>query len=651
MNEKFLQYYNRELSYLRDEGVYFATQYPKIASRLGMNSIDVPDPYIERLLEGIAFLNARTNLKIDASYPRFVSNILEVIHPQLLNPKPACAIVEFDSTQNQALNAINKIRRGDVLQSLPFNVNDQKVNCTFCATQELELSPLKLESVNYIAATNSPSLTHITTQTTYSILKLDLSIAAPYLCSDLIPEKIKIFLGHDVVSSSQLLYLLMNCCSKVVCHNPDKSQPWSYTIHEKPEHLGFSDNESLTINTDKNIAALRVIQDYIQLPEKFLFIGQKGIREAIQYAETQGFIEKNASQAQKTITENGVNKRIIDYQKRHFCLSFVFSETNKELIHSLVASTFSISATPIVNIFKKKGVRFSVDANQKEHHVVADRVQPLNYEIYAIDEVTAYDKHNQKIMTYRPFYQYYNNKHNSTFSKNAYFSVTRDRRLAHDDKVYRTSYLGHETFVSLSNVLSEEPSNNLHQIALDVWCTNRDLPILMPLGTASDFLIEESLPVKSIKLIKKLTRPKEAIDDQNSLWSLLNLMRLNYASLLNLVDNEGTQYLKEMLSSFPHDKNDLLRQNIDAVTNVRIQPTKKLIRDGLHSGIVRGLKVELTIDEGLMGGVHPFLFGSVLRYYLASIISVNSFLEFSLEMVHSKEIIRWSHHLGGRFIL
>ena len=173
----------------------------------------------------------------------------------------------------------------------------------------------------------------------------------------------------------------------------------------------------------------------------------------------------------------------------------------------------------------------------------------------------------------------------------------------------------------------------------------------MPLGTTSDFLIEESLPVKSIKLIKKLTRPKEAIDDQNSLWSLLNLVRLNYVSLLNLSDNEGTQYLKEMLSSFPHDKNDLLRQNIDSITSVHIQTSKKLIRDGLYSGVARGLKIKLNIDEGLMGGIHPFLFGSVLRYYLSSIISINSFLEFSLEMVHSKEIIHWPHHLGGRFVL
>lgn len=501
MNEKFLQYYQRELNYLRNEGLYFAQEYPKIASRLGMNSIDVPDPYVERLLEGIAFLNARTNLKIDASYPRFVSNILEVVHPQLLNPVPASAIVDLQLSDSYSLNKINYIKRGGVLNSLPIESNDQKISCTFSFTQNLELSPLKLESVSYLEA-GHVQLDHVTDQKNNSILKLDFSIEAPYLCSDLIPDQLKIFLGHDVTSASQILYLLIARCTKVVCHNYDNTNQWSYTLNDKPTHLGFSDNESLLINSSKTIPSLSIIQDYIQLPEKFLFVGQKGLKNAIAYAEQHNYIDSSAVQIQKTVSDNGVNKKIIGYQKRRFSLSFVFDQTNKELIHSIAKNTFSINAIPIVNIFRKKGIRLSVDANNKEHHIVADKTQPLNFEIYSIDAINAYNKHNNKIMSYRPFYQYYNEKDNHKPEKMAYFSSKRDRRVSHD-KVYRTSYLGHETFVSLSNIATHIISEDIHQISLDAWCTNRDLAILMPLGLTSDFLIDESLPVKSIKLIKK----------------------------------------------------------------------------------------------------------------------------------------------------
>ena len=53
-------------------GKEFAAQYPKIASRLALDTTDIPDPYVERLLEGVSFLTARTQLKLDAEYPRFV---------------------------------------------------------------------------------------------------------------------------------------------------------------------------------------------------------------------------------------------------------------------------------------------------------------------------------------------------------------------------------------------------------------------------------------------------------------------------------------------------------------------------------------------------------------------------------------------------
>ena len=67
MDSKLLDYYNRELAYLREMGAEFAEQYPKVAGRLGMRGIDVADPYIERLMEGFAFLTSRVQLKMDAA--------------------------------------------------------------------------------------------------------------------------------------------------------------------------------------------------------------------------------------------------------------------------------------------------------------------------------------------------------------------------------------------------------------------------------------------------------------------------------------------------------------------------------------------------------------------------------------------------------
>jgi len=49
---RLLEYYNAELAYMRELGQEFAEQHPKIATRFGMNGVEVADPYVERLLQG-----------------------------------------------------------------------------------------------------------------------------------------------------------------------------------------------------------------------------------------------------------------------------------------------------------------------------------------------------------------------------------------------------------------------------------------------------------------------------------------------------------------------------------------------------------------------------------------------------------------------
>ncbi|MGN6893685.1 type VI secretion system baseplate subunit TssF, partial [Neisseria sp. P0015.S009] len=78
-------------------------------------------------------------------------------------------------------------------------------------------------------------------------------------------------------------------------------------------------------------------------------------------------------------------------------------------------------------------------------------------------------------------------------------------------------------------------------------------------------LIEVFLPVISIKLISKLTRPQEAVSDDRSLWSFLNQLRLNYLSLLNTDEEDAPVYLKELLTVFVSSECDLLKKQIESI--------------------------------------------------------------------------------------
>ena len=62
MDPRMLRYYSQELQYIREMGAEFAERFPKIAARLALDSTEVADPYVERLLEGFSFLSARIRL-------------------------------------------------------------------------------------------------------------------------------------------------------------------------------------------------------------------------------------------------------------------------------------------------------------------------------------------------------------------------------------------------------------------------------------------------------------------------------------------------------------------------------------------------------------------------------------------------------------
>src|SRR5207237_5952455 len=121
MDERLLNLYNVELRHLREMAGEFAREYPKIAGRLTLDrdaKEACPDPYVERLLEGFAWLAARVHLKLDAEFPRFTQALLETVYPHYLSPVPSMAVVRFEiDPQQPALLAGVVVPRGTALKS------------------------------------------------------------------------------------------------------------------------------------------------------------------------------------------------------------------------------------------------------------------------------------------------------------------------------------------------------------------------------------------------------------------------------------------------------------------------------------------------------------------------------------------------------
>ncbi|VAX02090.1 Protein ImpG/VasA, partial [hydrothermal vent metagenome] len=163
MDPRLLRYYNRELQHVREVGAEFAKEFPKIAGRLGLEGLECADPYVERLLEGFGFLAARVQLKVDAEFPRFTQNLLEMIYPHYLAPTPSMAVVRFqpDLSEGSLANGF-VIPRHSILRSR-LEEGGQAA-CEYRTAHETELWPIQIkeaEYFSYLGELGKPDFPHV----------------------------------------------------------------------------------------------------------------------------------------------------------------------------------------------------------------------------------------------------------------------------------------------------------------------------------------------------------------------------------------------------------------------------------------------------------------------------------------------------------
>nr|HRJ50609.1 type VI secretion system baseplate subunit TssF [Phycisphaerales bacterium] len=150
MDRRLLRYYEQELRHLQGMAREFAREYPKIASRLAIDDLQdtCVDPYVERLLEGFAFLSARVQLKLDAEFPRFTQNLLQAVFPHYLAPTPSMCVVEFTPDYGDPeLAAGYRIPRGSTLRSI-IGKSD-RTGCEYRTAHDVSLYPLKIIQAQY----------------------------------------------------------------------------------------------------------------------------------------------------------------------------------------------------------------------------------------------------------------------------------------------------------------------------------------------------------------------------------------------------------------------------------------------------------------------------------------------------------------------
>jgi type VI secretion system protein ImpG len=91
------EYYQKELTRLRELGREFGERNPNIAPML---IEDGTDPDVERLLEGFAYLTGNIQEKLDDQYSEIVNTLTEIFFPDYLKPIVSACMVEFSPQPN-----------------------------------------------------------------------------------------------------------------------------------------------------------------------------------------------------------------------------------------------------------------------------------------------------------------------------------------------------------------------------------------------------------------------------------------------------------------------------------------------------------------------------------------------------------------------
>jgi type VI secretion system protein ImpG len=464
MDPRLVQYYNRELQHLREMGGEFARDFPKIAGRLGLEAFECADPYVERLLEGFAFLTARVQLKIDAEFPRFTQHMLELVYPHYLAPIPSMAVVQMQPNMAEGgLVSGARVPSGSVMRSLLGR--GEQTSCDYRTGHDVTLWPIELAGVEYTGFLGDlGGIALPTRKTARAALRVKLRTAAGLRFDQLALDKLPLFLrGGDELTMRVYEQLVGNVVASALrAPGNHRDAPYSVVAAPATAALGFDDNQALLPYGPRSFQGYRLLQEYFAFPSRFLFVELRDLAAGVRKCK-------------------GNELEIVLFLDRH----------DPSLEGTLSTSHFALYCAPAVNLFPRRADRIHLTESSNEYHVVPDRTRPMDFEVYSVSEVTGYGDTADSAQLFRPLYSV--GDETPADSVHAYYTVHRQpRKLSVRQQATgpRSSYVGSEIFLALVDGDEGPYRSKLKQLGVVTLCTNRDLPLHMPVGQGrTDFTL------------------------------------------------------------------------------------------------------------------------------------------------------------------
>lgn len=587
--------FEAELSYLREQGAQFAQDYPKIAARLGLAGHHVSDPHVERLIEAFAFLTARIQKSIALDLPELTTQLLGALHPHLVAPVPSMAIAELDASDKPTV-----LTRGTVLYADAAGGE----TCRFRTAYPVSLAPIEITDAGIVAPESldvRPDVRDVA-----AVLHIRVEAKEGNL-EDFGLDRLRFFLGTG--GSAARLYdtLFAHGLGVRVDLDPGAAAPDPARAHDvrqsvpRIEPVGFAADEALLPSADSTHPALRLLQESLAFPEKFLFF------DVVPGAPLRG-------------------------RTAHIHVWLSRRPPESVIVQK---STLRLRCTPIVNLFSMSAEPIRVDHRQPDYRLVADHRRERYTAVHSIERVAATAPGEEKQRVFVPFFAY--SHHLPEGAPEAFWFARRvpcDRKELSGTDVY-------VSFVDTRFTLQRPPVDSVYATVL---CTNRDLSAEMDAGAR--LTIEEAPDVAAVRCLTKPTPERSPPLGGETLWRLVSNLSTNHLSLVE--GKEGLSALRGvLLAQLVWDSPEALRQ-ITGIAAVSSRPVTRAV----GRGFCRGREITLTVNEREFVGSSPVLFGAVLSSFFSLYAHYSSFTELVLKSTGREEVWRrWPPMAGGKALL
>ncbi|WP_433735865.1 type VI secretion system baseplate subunit TssF [Pseudomonas putida] len=579
-----LHYFDAEMRYLREAGQEFAEAFPDRAAQLNLDKPGAPDPYVERLFEGFAFLMGRLREKLDDDLPELTEGLVSLLWPHYLRTIPSLSIVEL-APQVGEMKCSKVIGAGFEVLSQP--IGPKRTQCRYTTTQDLTLRPMTLDSVRLDHEPDGRSLLRLrfTRGTMAKWSEIDLSYLPLYLNAD---APMASALHQALALNAETLYVRL----------PDDCERYPLDGYFSPK--GFADEDRLWPKGDSAFSGYQLLLEYFTFREKFMFVHLRGLE-------------------QFTIRPDAT----------WFELEVVLREQWPQAFN-LSAQHIRLHAVPVINLFKLESDPLTLQPLQTDYLLRPMRLQDGHTEIYSVDQVSG--SKNGERQDYVPF--------SSFRHKGGMLRDESPERYFHTRLKRGTNGL-HDTWLILGGEgFDEDLARNNKSLSLHLTGTHGQLPRKALQSTLLDTPAQSSQVGLRVRNLCAPTLPCYPPNRDRFHWRVLSHLGSNFLPML-----DNAEVLRGTLALYDWTGSELNRRRLAAIVEVKHYLLQRFEKGFLLRGVAIDVTLD---SNGFSGEGDISLFGEMLHRFFALYADIHLFNQLTLILQPTGKCLRWNENHSQR---